>query len=292
MGIADKEEKTHIFLECSEKEIEVISDYYIPFQTSQFKADIRKKVEVLKKEIQCAVKELNVKADEILLAQYYENKTNRQYDIENRLFYNIGTGAFSKCCQFDVAFTGDDRNLDDEHSDTEETYYYNYKIIKINELETLIEKKKMIACWNDIPIDTQISQSAARYYWMIRKNFSQINVVSDMSSGAKVGLRLRLTVNKKLKLMSTMKPLLDGVICAFHGAEKETVDNICSLYGKDKEKYVIAPKLNLLGERNYFCKYRGLNSYRWNPEDERLKFVWITLEKGDTCNIQGELFEW
>lgn len=49
----------------------------------------------LKKEIQKAVGQLEVGANEVLLASYAEGHPKRKYDLENWLFYNIRSGAFS-----------------------------------------------------------------------------------------------------------------------------------------------------------------------------------------------------
>lgn len=42
-------------------------------------------------------------------------------------------------------------------------------------------------------------------------------------------------------------------------------------------------KLNLFGGREYVSQYRGKNSYKWYPEDERLQFAWITVHTGKSA---------
>ena len=49
---------------------------------------------------------------------------------------------------------------------------------------------------------------------------------------------------------------------------------------------------NIFGNREYVSRYRGENSYKWNPEDERLQFAWITVHLGKEAVISGEIYKW
>ena len=81
---------------CGKKFVCKEANCYVPFEPKkQCTCD---HVCNLKKEIREAVSGLEVDANEVLLASYAEGvqKPKRyKYDLENRLFYNIGSGAFS-----------------------------------------------------------------------------------------------------------------------------------------------------------------------------------------------------
>lgn len=83
------------------------------------------------------------------------------------------------------------------------------------------------------------------------------------------------------------------MICAFHGEKDTTTDVLCELLEKDFVKQNIGmPEWNLLGDREYVTRYRGMNSFKWNPEDERLQFALITVHQGTRAGFSGELYEW
>ncbi len=49
-------------------------------------------------------------------------------------------------------------------------------------------------------------------------------------------------------------------------------------------------KLNIFGNREYLKRYRGHNSFKWNPEDERLQFAWITVRRGRLSLMKGSIY--
>lgn len=79
--------------------------------------------------------------------------------------------------------------------------------------------KKIVASWDRVPIDTKIPQSATRYYATIRENLDCIDIQGRVEDKNLFGMVLDITLPTKVLPASVMKPLLDGLICAFHGEE-------------------------------------------------------------------------
>lgn len=279
------------------KRIIIASDFYVPFELPKSNNEVRKKVIDLRQEIKTSLEKLIVEEDEILLASYSETDKNRFYDVENMLFYNIGTSSFLDCCKSQIAFIGDEQRFCEKietPTDLSSQYFYDYKIVKTTQVNDLINSKNVIAYWEGINIDLNIPQSAKRYYSAIRKNAEDIEFEQNLNINFKLfGIKIDVIMPNKNLPASIMKPLLDGVICAFHGEQGKTQETLNRIFGEETgEKYGNNDKLNIFGERQYVDIYRGANSYKWNPEDERLQFAWITVSKGEKATMSGKIFQW
>lgn len=250
----------------------------------------------LKKEIQKAVGQLEVGANEVLLASYAEGNPKRKYDLENRLFYNIRSGAFSGIFQNfpkEAAFMA-------AQKPGEGKYIYKYEVVseeKVKEkVKNYLKKENLIAEWTDIPIGNTLPDKADQYYAAIRKNSSEIITYGSLTSKDKdpYGIKIELTVpdsKKSIHPVSVMKHLLDGVICAFHGEDGEkTKEAVKKRFGleKNNNEFFETSKLNIFGNHNYLTK-----SNRWNPEDDRLQFGWIIVKReGKEYKMSGSIYKW
>lgn len=284
-------------INSNSKLVSVVSDFYVPFEPKRTNKEIREKVICLLNDIKSSIKNLVVEEDELLLASYSESDKYRFYDVENMLFYNIGTSTFSNCCKTQLAFIGDEqrfsqdktpiRNNDNKHS-------YFYKIVKANETKDLIDKKEIVAYWKDVDVNLEIPQSAMRYYSAIRESATKINIKSSLDKNFQLfGMKIDVTMPNKNLPASIMKPMLDGLICAFHGEEGNAQNTLNLMFGNHTgQKYGCNDNLNIFGKRQYVDVYRGVNSYKWNPEDERLQFAWITVNKGEKAKISGKIYKW
>lgn len=284
-------------INANEKSVNIISDFYVPFEPKKSKIENRKNVIELRDRIKSSIEELVVAEDEILLASYFETNKNRFYDVENMLFFNIGTASFSNCCKNQVAFIGDEERFtqkNDFTSNKESKSTYSYKVIKTDEIYDLINQKNIIASWEDLDINLDIPQSAKRYYSTIRENAKSIIINKNVDKNFKLfGMKIDITLPTKNLPASIMKPLLDGLICAFHGEQGSVQETLNLMFGNSiGRKYGDCGNLNIFGKRQYVDIYRGADSYKWNPEDERLQFAWITVRKGEKAKMSGKIYEW
>lgn len=283
---------------CEKKVVCKETNCYVPFEPKKQDACD------LKEEIRKAVGQLEVGDNEVLLASYAESSPKRKYDLENRLFYNIGSGAFSGIfCTYpkEAAFVAASKPNNGQ-------YIYKYKVVSEEETKEYLEGKTLIVKWQDIPIGPKQGKDDKpdRYYEAIRREADSIKIMIDdpkpdhILDRAPFGIKIELTVpgsNKRLRPQpaSVMKPLLDGVICAFHGEDgektKETVKERFLKNGlKDEkiEKFFEASNLNIFGNHNYLTK-----SNRWNPEDDRLQFGWIIVKReGKEYKMSGSIYKW
>lgn len=282
---------------CSSKLVEVRSDFTVPFEPKERKPPLREKTLELRAKLRTALRSLQVAEDEMLFATFSGNRFDLTFDAENMLFYNIGVSAFSDCGKNGVAYldeTGRDfaQNAGLPSDRWGCSYFYTYRAEKQNNVAALFAEKEAVAAWDHIPLDLQIPQSPKRYYTALRKNAGLVTVTGQVPDHASYGLVIELSLPYTAKAVSVMKPLLDGVVCAFHGTDPEAAKVLPLVFGEAAADYLKADKqLALLGQQNYLMPYRGNGSFKWNPADERLKFAQITLRRGPAA-ISGKLYRW
>lgn len=302
----DEEELMYIETEYGEKSVEIRSNFSVRHdnlkpEEYRLKCHIKEKLDKLR-----AVK------GEILIATYGGERPKGS-DIENTLFYNIGTGQFGKIfTDFpkQVAFW--------ERPENSKQCVYEYKVEEVRENahksknfpESFPEdsKKKLetpIVEWNDIRINPKHGKSDKpdRYFAAIRSNFSKIQFSKQgqksNNKSFNFGIIIELTVPSKnctsQPASDMTKHLLDGVICAFHGEKDGTDKRVREKFKNNglndemiDEFFNSESKMNLFGNHVYLTR-----SNRWNPEDDRLKFGWIIVKcEGEEYKMSGEIYKW
>jgi hypothetical protein len=116
--------------------------------------------------------------------------------------------------------------------------------------------------------------------------------------GAHLGLRVRVGrgSGSGRSLFNLMKPLLDGVVSAFHvhdgSNDTEVAKRLSAAIKADLTRILeclTEESWGLLGRRVLVRPYR--NGVFWNPADERLVAVVIETVEGPASVLSGELFE-
>ena len=268
-----------------------VSPFHIPFEPNKSKN--KDEIISFRNDLKKYIKDLIVPDGKILFASYSENDKYRFYDVENLLFYNIGISTFSKCCKNQLAFVGDaDKVIAKKYPEKYKStpkHVYRYEFVNSSMLESMLSRKRILASWKNIPLNMGIPHSPLRYYDAIRKNLSNINIYTENElDDIFFGIRLNITLPKKILPTSIMKALLDGTICAFHGEKTNTTTELSKdILGTDDIN-----SIKLLGKRNYITKFNRGKSYKWNPEDERLLFAWIKVNQGEKAEMSGEIYDW
>lgn len=263
----------------------------------------------LKYHIYEEVQSLCVDDNKVLLASYGGKAPDKNYDLENKLLYNIGTGAFSsifKNFPKQIVFKTNDGPVDEK---SPYRYLYKYEVVPSKVVEAL-GRKTLIAKWN-VTIGSTLPKQAEEYYLALRTAIRNSRVESQnkdepdenevMLCGLErcdetaFGIKITLTVpesNKTTHPVSVMKHLLDGVICAFHGEKGETAQMLQEKF--EGEKVTCQTDWHILGDQDYLRKYG--NGFKWYPADEadRLQFGWIVVEQGkdNKYKMSGKIYKW
>lgn len=277
------------------------TNHYIPFEIPRSETEKTYQIKTFKQELIKKIDLLSApRFGRILMAQYGEIGESRFFDIENMCIYNLGTSVFSASCPTDIVFSElkkDDITLLSERFDLafDGKYYYAYSWLLPDQLATICHSKPLVAKWNNISIKAGIPNTPYRYWLSIREQYKKIDVCSMLEhpSTSDFGIKITLHLPKKVLPTGVMKPILDGVVCAFH--KSGNIDNI--LHSLTNSNFIdiiteAEKHLSLFGERNYVDTYRE-NSIKWNPADERLKFAWISVVEEECIPyFDGEIYVW
>ncbi len=299
----DEEELMYIETEYGEKSVEIRSNFSVRHdnlkpEEYRLKCHIKEKLDKLR-----AVK------GEILIATYGGERPKGS-DIENLLFYNIGTGPFSKVFQSSKEMKQVAFKMDSTSQENQSSHKYKYEVVCSKNVEKdNLCGKTLIAKWNGITIGRTLPQKPDEYYAALRSvTVRKTNDSRDKPHENEVirygseqcetffGIKIELIVpdsKKSIHPVSVMKHLLDGVICAFHGEDEDgsTWKALEKRFEKDAYEKLWENKSdswNLLGKQKYLSSSKG-----WNPEDDRLKFGWIIVKcEGEEYKMSGEIYKW
>ena len=249
-------------------EVMACSKIKIPFEPNPAQAAFRELV-------QSKLKALRPLGNQILYAKY-GCALSQFNDVENALFYNIGTTSFSAALskETSVYFQRIQPNEIYSFENWEFQYFYHYSWAPKGKHRYWWENE-LICEWNDVPLKKVNSTSKATDYFLaIKQSPELVNCFEDENEAA-LGLKIVLSIPRTASftnIVSIMKPLVDGVICAFHTPDGIAVNEVSELLNVNKEVFSTIEK-TCLGKCCYISPYR--KSVKWNPQDERLDYVVI-----------------
>ncbi len=276
--------KDYIVL-SSDYEVMACSKIKIPFEPNPKQATFREL-------IQSKLKALRPFGNQILYAQY--GCASSQFaDVENALFYNLGAASFSGALskETSVYFQRIQPNEIYSFENWEFQYFYHYSWAPKGKHSYWWEHE-LICEWNNIPLGKVNSTSKATDYFLAIKQSQELVKCFEYGNKTTLGLKIKLSIPKTASfttVISMMKPMIDGVICAFHTPDGIAVDEVSNLLNINKEVFSSTEK-TCLGKYCYISPYR--KSVKWNPQDERLDYVviepMVVDDKG--FSFSGKLF--
>ncbi len=274
--------------------IEVYSKARIPF-------DNIKSIDILefKKILLLAIQQFLYKPSYILFARYgTTDKTKVFCDLENVLFYNIGTAnfsglakegiVFSQVSEFEIRNKREMLGISDEYA-----HYYEYLLLPIRK-DT--ELSNMIVSWDAIDFCKCKALDPADVWKSIHLSEKTFSITERINyqTGDMFAINLILEKPKRVdfNITTAMKPLLDGLICALHGA-CDYDEKSAKMYSDILDcpvEWIYNNNLNVLGIREYIQKYpRARKGIKWNPADDMCKAVNIQIIEGDAWRLQGTI---
>lgn len=284
-SIRDLDYSTEYILLASDSDVLLCTDINIPFEPNA-------KQKQLRDLLQTKLRKLHPFGDQILYARY-GSAIPEYCDVENRLFYNIGSVAFEKCLSKETSVHIE--RMQSNEVFVEEgvgyKYIYRYEWCPKNNHKYWWEHDK-ICEWSKIPLENiNSSVKPLDYYLAIKNHMNAVEIYKDGSSDA-WGLKIKLYLPRKAKIKNVsciMKAMIDGVICAFHTPDQLDAEEICVRLKIDK-KVLLSAEKTCLGERCFVSPY--LESVKWNPKDEFLDYVMIepVIVDDEKIYYSGEIF--
>lgn len=256
----------------------------------------------LRTEVQNALRSLPTNEGKLLSACFGCTEHDN-IDTENALFYNFAApvGNATKHGVFFSRYSVEDTNaLLTGLGKAGFRYYYKYTI-EPNEPEEFFVNRRGVE-WTEIPIRPLYGgQRAFGFFEALRSNPESFfkPTLKEITGNFGIDIKIKSPDTKLISIDKIMKPMLDGVVSAFHKLPTDiSIDKICtptrSLAHGDHERL----RRLLLQERNailppykFVVPYRE-NSLIWSPQDNNLTEARISIKYGaDQWSFSGIIYE-
>lgn len=284
---------------ANEKSVLAASDFYIPFEIGPSQAGKRTQIADFKSKLRTAIGLMRPQGREILFAQYAEEGgKDRFFDLENMLFYNLGPTVFANCAVHGISFSAlpDKAALCRENGLRDRKHVYCYQCLPLSAAESHFAALPLMAEWTDISLDRREAGTLAKYWKAIRRAKDRVTVFDYAESPITscFALKIQLYLSNEVKLANAIKPLIDGVVCAFHGENARCLACLTDFCTRQHCEELAVPNKfpAVLGEREFIRPYRSGRSFLWNPADDFCKLALVTVSYGTEASLfSGEIYK-
>lgn len=283
-------EKLNYYTKSSNDAVEIYSLKRLPFEPKGWLLELRN---TIKKHLKL------LSSNGTNLYALYNSMDSTFFDLENVLFYNVGAAPFRHLNIKSLLFERGYQQPSIINGNQFE-HYQLYQIIKgDNEITSNYwEKKRTLATWENVLIPKLTSEVKPHFIWKAMKR-GTIKVKNGGTStfyGMEVNIKTPLHAN--INLVSVIKPLIDGIISAFHYHDSSNIDEVVfrlkpliNLPTKEIKQLLLTKNNCVLGARNLIQPYR--KGVKWNPADDAFQIFKISIEsqqKNVDWAIDGEIF--
>ena len=278
--------------------VEVWSEKRLPFEP-------KGSLQLLRNDIRSALGTINCGPTEVLHALYVSS-INEACDVDNILFYNVGTEYFPQIgyagLRFERSFS-QPPPLPQTKEYSLQHYLRYWRMPKERSFECWIPTKKLVSWESRIPVDAMVKLKKSKnpaYVWFSIKSGS-IEVLSESQDvPLQFGLRLSIRVPNSItsSFIDLLKPLLDGTVTAFHRHDgkaqalvAERLTTVLEVRAQDVLSFLSESTNAVLGTRTLLW-IRG-DGVQWNPADDCCVAGELLFESSseDFVEFSGELFE-
>jgi len=248
---------------------EIWSASRLPFEPKGWLYDMRE-------ELKRAIKEISLDDSRILSAVYISQ--NQGFcDIENILIYNVGPGVFKDICRNGLLLErGYQRVVSPSGNQESYGHYQSYSLVGKRQDPLYWKEKRVLASWKGIFLEKMPTKP--HDYWRLMKE-NQV-FVADAAHNGKYGIEIvmQLPVNSSNNFAGLIKPMLDGIIAAFHSYSgndlvevSRRLASVLPVQAEGISAMLIDKKIDVLGSRSVVRPYR--NFVQWNPADDKCMVI-------------------
>jgi hypothetical protein len=252
--------------------VELWSDVRLPFEPEGIMKEARAT-------LRQAVRKLPVEEGHWLAAQYVSAAADF-VDMENVLFYNVGSGAFSRLIGPGLTATRSHERPPVSPKGLQYSHYQSYRI----QPAPSVRRSGTFLVFQSPPLNTATKPHDV--WWAAS--------AGSATRAAAIAGRYRLVVevprSTSQNLAASMKPLLDGIISAMHWVDHIDESAVGRLSeatrweASDIIRRLQRPAAPILGPRTVLCSYR--NFIKWDPADDLCDAFTLCRSAGDElCRV-------
>lgn len=236
-----------------------------------------------RRQVRSAVSRLSARELEVLHATFASSE-GHGFDVENVLFYNVGTAGFSASCgsgvRFERAFT-----VPPSPSGATLSCHHRYEVTGMSTGFRHWRLNPPVATVETAPFRPLSSSSKPPTVWHATK-LGAVDARHALANGDVYGVEIALKVpnTARLNVAAVSKPLLDGLLAGLDCHDGTDVDYIADVVSREAgiepslaATLLMTSKSALFGPRRAIWK-RG-HGVQWNPPDDRCVAVVIAVER-------------
>lgn len=277
--------------------VEAWSSTRLPFEPTDAMREFRG-------ELRRAVAQLSAGPTEGIHARYVSDVSGR-FDVENVLLYNVGPSAFRGSATSEVVA---ERSLGPVPTTPAGAgtahHYYRYETMPVGTPWEGWSAASLLASFGPVDLGPLAAASRpSRVWFAVRQGFANIFDSDGIPAAFGLDLVLDAPANLPINLATIAKPLIDGVVAAFHAHDDLAtlalvagrvaasldvpLEEICSLLTEDR--------VAVLGRRRLLWPWR--QGVQWNPADDLCAAFRIRVRRlvetggPHTLQLAGSLFE-
>jgi len=254
----------------------------------------------LRRELQEAIRSLPIQTDDILHATYTSSE-DTFFDVENVLFYNVGTGCFAKAgglgLRFERVFAAAPKSPTTLGGST--LHHHRYETAPRTGEFDHWDRGESLASWA-VPSIHLRPQPSAALVWLSMKDGGTIRTYGESISSEGFGMTVNIhpPPGKALNLTAVIKPLLDGIIAALHVHDGSALEDISNrLAGRLPTSPALVAQALMDSQRAVLEPRRLVYPFQqfvqWNPADDLLVAADIKVDSiaGERpWSMSGELY--
>ena len=266
------------------KSVQVWSRTRLPFEPKGWLKDLRE-------QIRQDLKHLKLGREDVLYASYVSSE-KKFCDVENVLFYNVGPWNFDNLTKNGLIFErgfAEPPKLDKFSF----SHFQQYSIEKNS--FSYWKPENELAAFSSTPVNFSDNTKVDDVWYSLKRG--NIKSLNSAKIPQYFGLNIEVNSNKKMKISSILKVLLDGIISAFqchlNNDTPSLFDVTSKRLGIDSEnvKELLLDKKNaILGSGKLI--HKRSDSIQWNPKDDGLVAVEIIPKYSNSMHttFSGNLF--
>lgn len=265
--------------------VKVISTRRLSFEPKDWQITMRD-------ELRSALKNLKlVTPDEFLVATY--NSSDRTFcDVENILMYNVGVSCFRDLSGPGFVLERGFTPVSDEYD--HEMIYQIVPAPYVSKRWDLIEQ---IAEYSfDAPRLTSDMKPADVWRWCKLGTLTSADIVDEQVPLC-IEVEITPSRGKQIRPASFIKPLLDGLLSAFHSHDgsnlaillERHLTHFQSVPPETIRQWLLNKEHSVLGRRRLLQPFKA--GIKWSPADDRLVLIRINIQSpsDETTKISGTL---
>lgn len=265
----------------------------LPFEPKGWLLDMRESLKT-------AISQL-VANDHNMLAATYTSPIQELCDIENILFYNVGTGILKNVGKNGFLLERSFNAITPPLGKPQPyLHHQRYELVPQNQQPLHWIPKDTLASWDNILIPKLTSTSKPHTFWHLIKE-NTVSTYGTKTYDGYFGIKLELFIprNSTLNTTALIKPMLDGIISAFHSYQGQQLDEVSerlALSLSTRSDYIATLLLDkthsILGNRCVLHPF--LKNVQWNPADDKcmvIKLICNYIEDNEPIRMNGQLFE-